>query len=366
MINHNNYEEYLLLYIDGELSSAERQAVEVFVAANPEIASELEALQQTVLSPAEDISFVQKEVLYREATGIHLDNYESWFMMYVDNELNAAEKQAVETFVLQQPQLQDEFTLLKQTVLPNEWVVFENKAVLYRKEEKRRPIVIGMRWASLAAAVLIALIAFIWIFRTGSPSTTDTFAGKTKVPAVQEKANTGSNNDKAITTAEPENKSLAAATAGTIPQQLPASEKKTPKVGNKVQQVPTLGTNQQLAVVEPPVVPSANTDNTHPSTTVASTGNTVTPGSGGKKTEPVYSGTPEVANVNYGVQPASYTEELESDDNKHKNLYVGALEINSSKVRGFFRKAGRFLSNKVKNKNSDEKLQVANLEVNKL
>ena len=41
-INRNNYEAWLMLYLDNELTATERQAVEVFCATHPQAQQELE------------------------------------------------------------------------------------------------------------------------------------------------------------------------------------------------------------------------------------------------------------------------------------------------------------------------------------
>jgi len=379
MINRNNYEEYLLLYIDGELSSEDRLAVEAFLAANPDIQQELEVLQQAVLQPEENIAFEFKHQLYRKAAGIDTTNYQEYFLLYVDNELNPAEQQAVETFVLQHPELQDEFTVLKQAVLPAETIVFENKELLYRKEEKRRPIIISMRWAALAAAVIIGVIALVGVFNTG-----DTPANGNNGYAANGKGNADNSNGSNTNTADdntgntnatgvpaPGNnvntaKSLMASTTG--------SNKTNGTVANtgKRNTVPAAQApaNQQLAVTEEQqtVTPSYTAPAiTNPVAVAPVTTPNVTNAvpDNNPVTKPSAATSDVASNNNTTVQNASYTEELDADDNKHKNLYVGALQINSSKVRGFFRKAGRILSSKTRNKDGD-KVQVANVEVNKL
>ncbi|MEY4456460.1 MAG: hypothetical protein RLY15_724 [Bacteroidota bacterium] len=63
-LNQDNYENYLLLYIDNELTASERAEVALFLASNPKQAQELKALQAVQLKP-EYIEFTEKSSLYR-------------------------------------------------------------------------------------------------------------------------------------------------------------------------------------------------------------------------------------------------------------------------------------------------------------
>ncbi len=63
-INNNNYEEWLTLYIDNELTKDQKNAVDQFIKANPAVAAELALLQRTKLQP-ETIVFADKQSLYR-------------------------------------------------------------------------------------------------------------------------------------------------------------------------------------------------------------------------------------------------------------------------------------------------------------
>ena len=49
---------------------------------------------------------------------INRDNYEEFFVLYIDKELNAAERAAVDAFLNQHPDLRTEFEMLQETVLP--------------------------------------------------------------------------------------------------------------------------------------------------------------------------------------------------------------------------------------------------------
>ena len=63
-LNQDNYENYLLLYVDNELSASEKAAVELLLASNPKMAQTLKALQAVQLKP-EFVEFSDKSSLYR-------------------------------------------------------------------------------------------------------------------------------------------------------------------------------------------------------------------------------------------------------------------------------------------------------------
>jgi hypothetical protein len=65
-LTRHNYEEYFLLYVDGELAADERLTVEAFLAEHLDLAEQMEDLQRAVLSPEETFSF-DKDLAYRFA-----------------------------------------------------------------------------------------------------------------------------------------------------------------------------------------------------------------------------------------------------------------------------------------------------------
>lgn len=159
-INRQNYEEWLLLYVDNELSLAERIIVDDFLAANPDLQQELEMLQQSTFQPDEDIVFQNKAALMKgssETPLINAENCEHYFILYADDELSNEQKASVEEFVYRQPQFQVNFELIQQTRLtPDHSLVFPDKKLLYRYEKDRR--VVAMRWFRIAAAAVVVLL----------------------------------------------------------------------------------------------------------------------------------------------------------------------------------------------------------------
>jgi len=184
-ISRYNYEEIFMLYADNELSAEDRKAVELFVEQNTDLAEELNLLKQLQFKPDARLVFMDKESLFRneeEHETININNYEAFFVLYADNELNNAEQASVEKFVYQNPALQSEFELIQSTKLEaDKSVVYEHKEELYRheKDEKVVPFIINIRyWKWVAAAVLIVLAGFIWMNQTGTNKLPDTTVAK--------------------------------------------------------------------------------------------------------------------------------------------------------------------------------------------
>src|SRR6185295_2775291 len=149
-IDRHYYEEYFLLYIDNELSVDQKKQVDLFVQENPDLEEELVMLMQSRLIPDDSVVFDRKHLLMKEQDAPHsnsfinLNNYEQWLIMYVDDELSAEEKSAVERFALAHEHVQQELELFKQTKLQAEEVVFPDKEILYRREKTVR--VISIQW----------------------------------------------------------------------------------------------------------------------------------------------------------------------------------------------------------------------------
>lgn len=145
--------------MDNELSGEDRRQVELFVKENPDLQEELNLLMQTQLVPDSSFVFADKEQLLKTPGAIAIDttNYEEWLLSYADNELSAEQKLTVEKFIANHPAAKAELELLQKAKLqPDSAIVFDNKEILYRREEKVR--VVGIRWRRIAAAAALLLV----------------------------------------------------------------------------------------------------------------------------------------------------------------------------------------------------------------
>jgi len=69
-INASNYEEYLIGSLENDLSSDQKQQLEIFLHHNPVLKQELAAYHDTRLTPDQDITYEHKEELYRRKVQI--------------------------------------------------------------------------------------------------------------------------------------------------------------------------------------------------------------------------------------------------------------------------------------------------------
>ena len=148
-IHTGNYEEFFILYMDNELTVEQREMVETFLEAHPELRAELDLLLSTQL-PAETISFDKESLL---SSSMKLSSAEEELLLYIDNELPATEKNRIELELASNQDYQRQHSILLQTRLDAAEVIpYPNKAELYHHSTR----IVGYRfYMRIAAAVLL-------------------------------------------------------------------------------------------------------------------------------------------------------------------------------------------------------------------
>ncbi len=249
-ITRHNYEEYFILYMDNELGSDDRRLVEAFVQQHPDLKDELDLLFQYKLIPDTHIVFDAKEELMKVNgdAPVTLSNYDEWIMLYIDNELTLAQKIKVELFIAANPAVNEEFLLLQRTKLQSEEIVFADKASLYRKEEKVRPMPI--RWWRIAAAVLLLGIGITTaLVLNKKPAGENEKIVKGAAP--EKKMNIAVSVVTPEETNNPVNESIV---ADNNKQVLPSGEKQTTGTNLSVREKNTMVKNQLLVYTPAPLI----------------------------------------------------------------------------------------------------------------
>jgi hypothetical protein len=353
LINRHNYEEFFLLYIDNELSAAERNAVELFVQDNADLKAELNTLQQTVYK-ADAAVYENKKELLKDEFAVLQQN----LLFYIDDELNATDKLSAEKLLKTDSAASKEFALLQKTKLqPDTAIVFANKKILYKKETGK---VVGLPWRRIAAAAVLlgfgtwATISFI---KTNKPDeiavakkndTKVTTPNKATTPepikntapeiaAQQQKTvdivnTTATNTNEANTKKESTQKNNPVYKTG-----LPQQKEEDIIVAKHDNKKPTNNLPKPVYDIinkeESNKDVAANVIQTDKTTDKINSGNKIAVDASNKIT------TNEVADT-YALN-TKFTESNAEEDNDDKILYMDEDKVKKTKLGGFFRKVKR-------------------------
>lgn len=333
-ITRANYENYFLLYADGELDDAGKQAVETFVTLHPDLEEELEMLMDTILAD-ENITMPGKELLlktelWQEET--MTPQQQSMLLMF-DNEMPEAESGKLLEQIATDPSLKKEWEILQQTRLTPVAVVMPGKESLYHNERDRRPIPIGwVKW--MAAAAVIAGLGWFglnWYSnsqRTMNPQVAVNIKGNrhATLPATTPAGSvTDASQQHAILTAG--NATAAVQKEPAIKQTKPAenvNQQVLPPVENSNTPAVQYAVNKNEPLVETITEPQVNTN------TVA----TIDP----KELNPVIQTTQYTEPAQTLAQQAVYNEDA-VDEPEYVN--IAGARIKKQKLRGVFRNVTR-------------------------
>lgn len=166
-INLNNYEEWLMDYLDGNLDDHELKEMKAFLLKHPHIAEDLDGISEILLEPdgkvSLDHSFKSKifQLEIQSTENISAKNFESYFVAFHEGDLEEVEQQELGDFLEKNNFLKSDFEKFGLMRLQaDESISFPNKEANYKKEKKPIPI---WAWSGIAAAIL--LIGF-WIANT--------------------------------------------------------------------------------------------------------------------------------------------------------------------------------------------------------
>ncbi len=157
-ININNYEAFLLDYMEGNLSGKDIVLLKEFVLLHPELEINLEDKELVTLE-AENISLDSKQDLKKN----HVSITDEQFVAYIENTLNEEERQKIDLACYNDALLAKELRLYKSTILKTDHaIVFENKSAL---KKQNKVIYFSARTYLSAAAALLLLLGLWFVFK---------------------------------------------------------------------------------------------------------------------------------------------------------------------------------------------------------
>ena len=133
-ISRENYEEWMIDFVDGNLSPADEAEVHDFLELNPDVREELEEFENIVLEPENIPSYEEKLSLKKSDPSIKgLNRNEYLFIKKTENLLTKAEQKEYETLLSVYPNAGKEQALYDKTVLkPDADIVYTDKNKLKR------------------------------------------------------------------------------------------------------------------------------------------------------------------------------------------------------------------------------------------
>jgi tellurite resistance protein len=363
VITRDNYEAYFVMYVDDELSAAERKAVEHFIQQHPDLEEELVMLQQSVLRADEHIVFEPKELLFKGSatpTIINEHNYQEYFVLYGDDELTNEEKENVEQFVYQHPKYHAEFELIQQAKLvPDNTLTFPDKTYLFRTEEDDSRVVAFPWWRFTAAAIALLVIGGTAWYISISVQTNNTEVasqdGKAKptlkviMPLPKDYANSPSVEDNIVVPYTEDPIVKTAIHSDQEAAQNSSTKKNISKPGNILLASHVPPTSKQF--------PEPSADNEKNFLV-----NPVDVAVGNSYERPVIKSAIIQQTIIETVALNAVAEKPD-DETDHSPTYVLNTQINKTPLRGFFRKVSRVVDKVTNDDNGKGGIRIANLAI---
>jgi len=256
-VTKQNYERFLIDFMDGTLDPSTKESLFDFLDQNPEIKAEFDDLDIINTAVDEDISFELKANLRKtqitSSSNIHGKNYEEFFIASTEGDLTIAEEKELGEFMAINPSLEKEQQLYKQSkAQPDLSIQYP-----YKKALKKYPFYLQRTWvskASIAASILLLLGIFLFT-KSDERITQREYAQLEERMPVPEKIKAVSENT-SIPTASistelhaPNHKSIATPTLANIQNLIIADE--------RIQQLQArVNISEQLAALQPQFRPT--------------------------------------------------------------------------------------------------------------
>lgn len=150
-ITINNYEEFIIDYIDGKLCAEKTADLLLFVEQYPTIKVEFELLDTTPIAPQDTITYTNKNKLKKETTYTN-----ETIVAYVEGDLSPTETLAFEKALAANAKLQSEWVLFNKTIA----VTDDSIVYAYKRKLKKENKVLWLWTYGAAASVAIAMLVY--------------------------------------------------------------------------------------------------------------------------------------------------------------------------------------------------------------
>jgi len=162
-INRNNYEEYFLDFIEGNLSPSDKNLFMSFLDENPDLKKELELYEEKPIS-YEKYLFENKSTLKKGSvlSEITSNNFDELCIAKIENDLTQKEENDFDIYINQDTQKRKEFDLYKLTKIEiDDSILFKDKELL---KKKTAGFAFRKHYTLISAAASVIILIALYLF----------------------------------------------------------------------------------------------------------------------------------------------------------------------------------------------------------
>jgi hypothetical protein len=152
-------------FYDKSITAAEKNELDYILNQNPHWTWEFHAFVHVFIQQDSDIEFSAKSSLKKQFQPE--GSFNDLAVKALEGLLNVKEQAAFEASLEEDPSKQLQWKAFQKTVLPQEIIVFEEKAALYQQAEGARVFPIWSRWIAVAASLALLFGAYSLFIKKG-------------------------------------------------------------------------------------------------------------------------------------------------------------------------------------------------------
>jgi len=164
LVNRDNYELYVMDFLDGKLSDEEKEIFVRFLDDHPDILEKITNFEQAKLLPG-DITYPNKNILKKavtqESVNIRQPEFGEYCIAYLEGDISPAEMRKFEEYLVEDPGKNAAFESFQKSYFKADMsIVFPSKAKLKKLTLGQKRIRIISFISGAAAILVIALILY--------------------------------------------------------------------------------------------------------------------------------------------------------------------------------------------------------------
>lgn len=160
-----HFENLCIAFYDKTITAPEKNELESILKQNPHWTKKFKAFAHTYIQQESDLEFTAKSALKKQIQPE--GSFDDLAVKALEGFLSKSEQSTFEASLQNDSSKQLQWKAFQKTVLPQEHIVFEEKASLYQQAEGARVFPIWSRWVAVAASLALLFGAYSLLIKKG-------------------------------------------------------------------------------------------------------------------------------------------------------------------------------------------------------